>query len=384
MKLMHIGDLHLGKSLGDFDLINDQKFILDEILRDIERKNVDGLLIAGDVYDRAVPSEEAVRLLDYFLNRLSEMGTSVFIISGNHDSDDRLNFGRKFFTDRNIFISSVFDGHLEKRTISKDGVEADVYLMPFIKASVVRRFFPDAGIETYEDAVRTVIADASPDPDRINILLAHQFVTGGDDPVLSGSEGIGTLNVGTVEKINWKCFDKFNYVALGHIHSPQKVGREEVRYSGSILKYSLSEVNSIKSAPVITIDRNGVSDISFLNLSPERDLRHIRGKLCEIVNPDDVHDESDFIYATLTDEDYIENAISILRQVYPNTVKLDYDNSHTRSLETVDIANVSNAVPFDELISDFFKKMYGKEISEEEMSVMRDAAREAGIINEAD
>ena len=258
MRFLHLGDLHLGKSLGDFDLIEDQKYILDQILAVIRDRSVDAVLIAGDVYDKAIPSEAATNLLDYFLCRLSETGVKTFMISGNHDSNDRLNYGSQLFQTSQIYIASVYMGILARYTMEDQVGEVDVYLLPFVKASQVRHYFPDAKIDSYDDAVHVILAQAGVDLNRRNVIVAHQFVTGkSEDPALAGSESAGTQSVGLVEKIAYDCFDAFDYVALGHIHSSQKVGREEVRYAGSPLKYSLSEVNNIKSMPLVTLGEKG-------------------------------------------------------------------------------------------------------------------------------
>ncbi len=385
MKFIHLGDLNLGKYLGEFDLIEDQEYILKEILGIIEREAVDGVLIAGDVYDKSVPSGAATRLLDSFLNMLASKNVEVFIISGNHDSDDRLNYGSGIFKNSNIYISAVFDGSLCRQVIKKGDEEVNIYLLPFVKASQVRHFFPDEEIETYEDAVRVVLENAQIDNAKCNVLMAHQFVTGkSEDPSLGGSEGAGAHCVGTVEKIGYDLFDAFDYVALGHIHSPQRVGRDEVRYAGSPLKYSISEVNNEKSVPVITIGGKGQVAIELAALKPKRDMRHIKGKMKELLKKDNVTSPEDFIYATLTDDDVINDAMSIMQQTYPNTVKIDYENSHTREIEQVDISKIAQNRSFNDLISDFYRSIYGTEISEEEMDVMRMAAREAGVINETD
>ena len=385
MRFLHLGDLHLGKSLGDFDLIGDQKYILDQILAVIREKTVDAVLIAGDVYDKAIPSEAATNLLDYFLCHLAETGVKTFLISGNHDSDDRLNYGSRLFQDNQIFISSVFRGELEKYTVEDEQGEVDVYLLPFVKASQVRHYFPDAKIDSYDDAVRVIIEHAHLNLQKRNVIVAHQFVTGrSEDPVLAGSESIGTQSVGLVEKISYDCFDPFDYVALGHIHSPQKVGREEVRYAGSPLKYSLSEVNHIKSVPLVTIGEKGKVSVELIPLSPMRDLRHIKGSIRELLDKKHVQSPEDFIYATLTDEEIIGDAMGIFQQVYPNTVKIDYDNSHTREIEQVDLSHIVENKSFSELISDFYQLMYQCEISEEEMDYMKMAAREAGVIHETE
>lgn len=383
MKLLHLGDLHLGKSLGDFDLIEDQKYILNQILKIIDEQAVDAVLIAGDVYDKSIPSEAATRLLDSFLESLASKEVKTFMISGNHDSDDRLNFGSWGFESHQIFISAIYDGHLHKHVITDGKTEINIFLLPFIKASQVKHYYPEADISSYEDAVRVVIENTDIKRNKCNILVAHQFVAGkGEDPALAGSECAGTQSVGLVEKIGYKCFDVFDYVALGHIHSPQKVGRDEVRYSGSPLKYSLSEVNNEKSVPIITINGKKNVDIELVPLRPMRNMRHIRGKMKDLLSKTNVKAPEDFIYVTLTDEDIVNDAMGIFQQTYPNTIKIDYDNSHTKAIDQVDISRIAENKSFSELISDFYKLMYGCEITEEEMDVMRMVAREAGVINE--
>ncbi len=385
MKFLHLGDLHLGKTLGDFDLIEDQRYILDQILHIADKESIDGVLVAGDVYDKSIPSEAATRLLDYFLVELAKKGIKVFMVSGNHDSDDRLNFGSALFASNQIFISAVFDGTLPKQSLADGDTEIDIYMLPFVKASQVRHYFPEETIENYDAAVRTVIKNTPINRNHKNILVAHQFVAGkGEDPALAGSEGVGTQSVGTVEKIGYDCFDEFDYVALGHIHSSQGVGRDEIRYAGSPLKYSLSEANNEKSVPLITVSAGEGVRIELIPLKPMRDMRHIKGTLKELLDQKNIKAPEDFIYATLTDEDIVNDAMGIFQQVYPNTVRIDYDNSHTREIEQVDISGMAENKSFSELIGDFYRLMYGCEMTEEEMDVMRTAAREAGVINEAD
>lgn len=383
MKFLHLGDLHLGKSLGDFDLIEDQKYILNQIIKLIEKKSVDAVLIAGDVYDKAIPSEAATRLLDSFLSQLAAKRVKTFLKSGNHDSDDRLHFGSTLFEANQIYISAIYDGQLSKYVVTDDeGIAVNVYLLPFVKASQVKHYFPDSDIETYEDAVRVILDNADIDENKINILVAHQYVVGkGKGPLLGGSEGARAQSVGLVEKIDSNLFDRFDYVALGHIHSPQRVGREAVRYAGSPLKYSLSEVNNEKSVPIITVDSKGIH-IELEPLKAMRDMRHIKGKMEDLLHKSNVKSPEDFIYVTLTDEDTINDAMGIFQQIYPNTVKIDYDNSHTREIEQFDISKIAENKSFPELISDFYRLMYNCEISEEEMEVMNMVAREAGVSNE--
>ncbi|MCR5702728.1 MAG: exonuclease SbcCD subunit D [Lachnospiraceae bacterium] len=380
MRLMHIGDLHLGKSLGDFDLTEDQEYLLNQLLEIVDSRSVDAVLIAGDVYDKAIPSEAATRMLDYFLNSLAKRNVYTYMISGNHDSDERLNYGSSLFETNNIYISTKYEGKLYKHTLKTEKEEADIYLLPFVKASQVRHYLPEAKIESYDDAVKAILNNETIDTSRCNVLVAHQFVVGkSEDPELSGSEGLGTQSVGLVEKIGYDCFDDFDYVALGHIHSPQQVGRKEVRYSGSPLKYSVSEANNEKSVSLITIDANKKVDVELIPIKPLRDLRHIKGQIKQLLDQSNVTAPDDFIYATLTDEEIINDAMGIFQQTYPNTVKIEYDNSHTREVEQVDISKIADVRSFDELISDFYMQMYGCKISEEEMAIMSDVAREAGV-----
>lgn len=385
MKFLHLSDLHIGKSLGDFNLIQDQKHILDQILQITQTHSVDAVLIAGDIYDKSIPSEEAVRLFDYFICKLAEAKIKTFIISGNHDSDERLNFGSSLFEANELYISAKYDGNLYKKELKDEHGKLNVYLLPFVKASQVKHFFPEEEIDSYDKAVRVVIEQAEINTKERNIILAHQFVAGkGTAPVMAGSESVAVLNVGLVEKIGTECFKDFEYVALGHIHSPQKVGREEIRYSGSPLKYSLSEVNNNKSVPIINIGSKGNVEIELIKLKPLRDIRHLKGKMEQLLNKENIKSPNDFIYVTLTDEDPINDAMGIFQQYYPNTVKIDYDNAHTKAIEQLDISRIAQDKSFAELISDFYRLMYGCDMSDEEMTIMNEVAREAGVVNETD
>ena len=385
MKLLHLGDLHIGKSVCDFNMIEDQKYILKQVLNIIEEQEIDAVLIAGDIYDKSIPSEEAVRLLDWFLCWLSEMNTETFLISGNHDSDERLHFGSSLFEANKIHISAKYYGTVYKRVLQDKFGKVNIYLLPFVKASQVRYFYPEENITSYEDAVKTALAHGNIDPSERNILVAHQFVAGkSEEPRLGGSESAATINVGTIEKIGVDCFDDFDYVALGHIHSPQRIGRDTVRYSGSLLKYSLSEADNTKSVPVITLGKKGQISVDLIELNPLRDMRHLKGRLEQLLNPKNIMSPDDYIYVTLTDDDPVDNAMSIFQQYYPNTMKIIYDNAHTKEIQTVDITNITREKSYPQLISDFYHMMYGCDISDEELQMMKEIAREAGVIDEAD
>lgn len=385
MKLLHLGDLHIGKSVCDFHMIEDQKYILGQVLDLIEKHGIDAVLIAGDVYDKSIPGEEAVRLLDWFLCRLAERNTETFLISGNHDSDERLHFGSSLFEANKIHISAKYDGTVYKRVLQDEFGKVNIYLLPFVKASQVRYFYPEEDITSYEDAVKAALAHGDIDPSERNVLVAHQFVAGkSEEPRLGGSEGAATINVGAIEKIGVDCFDDFDYVALGHIHSPQKIGRDTVRYSGSPLKYSLSEADNTKSVPVVTLEEKGQVSVDLIKLKPLRDMRHLKGRMDQLLNPKNIAAPEDYIYVTLTDDDPVDNVMGIFQQYYPNTMKILYDNAHTREVQQVDITNITQQKSYPQLISDFYRMMYGCDISDEELQMMKEAAKEAGVIDEAD
>lgn len=394
MKLLHLGDLHIGKSVNDFSMIEDQEYILNQIVEIALDRKVDGILIAGDVYDRTIPSEEAVRVFDGFLCKLSDLGIEAYIISGNHDSDERLHFGSRLFENSGIHIVSKYDGVLHKYEGKDEFGKVNIYLLPFVKASQVRHFFPDEKIDSYDEAVKTVIQSGKIDLSERNIIVAHQFVAGRKTlPLIGGSENVSVKNkiaqwekqqiIGTVEVVYSDCFDGFDYVALGHIHAPQKVGKEEIRYSGSPLKYSKSEIFNDKSVPMITLKEKGKVEIELIPLKPLRDMRQIIGRMDQLLYSENVTDSEDYIFVTLTDEDPIQDAMLIFRQTYPNTMKIEYDNAHTRSMDQIDISETIMERPFSELAEDFYRMMYGTEISEEEMNIFRKAAKEVGI-DEAD
>ncbi len=381
MKFLHLSDLHIGKSLNGFSLIEDQEYILGELLKLIETERADAVLIAGDVYDRSVPSEEAVRLLDRFLGNLAKMSVPTFLISGNHDSDERLNFGSGLFCSAGIYISAKYEGKLTRVVLKDESGPLNVWLMPFIKASVAAHFHPGDKIESYDDAVRAVVRHSGLDPRERNILVAHQFVTGdGKDPESGGSESVSAAEVGTVERVHYTCFDDFDYVALGHIHSAQPVGREQVRYAGSPLKYSVSEANRDKSVTFVTVGEKGDISVKPVPLVPMRDLRHLKGPLDELTAEEHVTSPDDYIYATLTDEEPVPDARAILKKIYPNLVRMDFENSRTHELERTDLPGIEgNQKSFSEIVSEFYQTIYQRDISEEELSLMLEVAKKGGL-----
>lgn len=383
MRFIHLGDLHIGKSVNDFNMIDDQKYILNQILDIIDKNKVDGALLAGDIYDKPIPTEDAVSLLDYFINELVKRNVKTFIISGNHDSDERLNFGSNLFEKSQVYIFSKYEGELFKQTLKDEFGNINIYMMPFIKASQVKHFYEDEEILSYDSAVKVVLKHTEINKSERNIIIAHQFVAGkSGNPECGGSESIATQNVGNVEIIGTDCFDDFDYVALGHIHSPQKLERETIRYSGSPLKYSLNEVNKDKSVPIITLGEKGNIDVDLVELKPLRDMRRIKGRLEQLLAPENIVSTDDYLQVTLTDEIPEPNAYNIFRAYYPNIMKLDYENSHTIESENVEITPLTKNKSFEEIISDFYKLKYNEEIPTEEFQIMLEIAREAGVGNE--
>lgn len=326
MKLMHLSDLHLGKRVNGFSQIPDQRFILDRILELVTEQKPDAVLIAGDVYDKSVPSAEAVELFDGFLTRLSGTGTDVFVTSGNHDSAERIAFGAELFSRAGVYVSPVFDGNVTA-VEKEDGFgKVRFYLLPFLKPAHVRPFFPEAVIETYSDAIETALSGCDLTEDARHVLLAHQLVTGAER---SESEDI---SVGGTDNVDAQVFAGFDYVALGHLHRPQNVGAN-LRYCGTPLKYSFSEANHEKSVTMVNLGAKGDVSIETFPLRPMHDMKRIRGTYMELTARSfyaDTDLQECYLNITLTDEDDIPDAIGRLRAVYPYIMTLEYDNLRTR------------------------------------------------------
>lgn len=328
MKFLHLADLHLGKRVNGFSMLEDQAHILRQILAILDDEQPDGVLIAGDVYDKSVPSVEAVELLDGFLTELRARGVPVLLISGNHDSPERLAFGGRVMDSCGIHISPVYDGALAPVTLQDAFGPVHVWLLPFVKPAHVRRWFPDADIESYTDAMAEAVAHMDIDTAARNVLVTHQFVTGG---TRSGSE---ELSVGGTDNVDSGVFAPFDYVALGHLHGAQHIGRETIRYAGSPLKYSFSEARQHKSVTVVTLGEKGDVQVRTVALTPLRELREIRGSYNELTARsfyEHTTYRSDYLHLILTDEQDVFDAMSRLRTIYPYLMTLDYDNARTRA-----------------------------------------------------
>lgn len=350
MKFLHLSDLHLGKRLNEFSLLEDQAFILTQILRITDDEQPNGVLIAGDVYDKAAPSAEAVALFDDFLAQLAARAVPVFVISGNHDSPERIAFGAQLVRRSKVYLSPVYDGQIRPVTLEDEHGPVDVFLLPFLKPMHVRRWFPEAEIESYTDAIACAVAHMPIDPTRRNVLVTHQFVTGA---VRCESE---ELTIGGSDNVDAAVFVPFDYVALGHIHSPQNVHDSRVRYCGTPLKYSFSEARQQKSVTVAELAEKGTLTVRTVPLQPQRDLVELRGSFQAVAarEADGAPDSNAYVHITLTDEADIPEAVGKLRAVYPNLMRLDYDNSRTRgSAEILGAAEVEHRSPL-ELFDEFY------------------------------
>ena len=366
MKLLHLSDLHLGKRVNEFSMLEDQKYILNQILQIVINEQVNTVLIAGDVYDKSVPSAQAVTLFDDFLTRLEALECTVLLIAGNHDSPERLAFGAHLLQKSRVYLSPVFDGRLTCCTLNDEYGQLDVWLMPFLKPSVVRPFYPEDTMESYQEAAAVVLRSNPPHQGRRSILVAHQFVTGAKT---GGSE---ELSDGGAENIDAALFAAYDYVALGHIHSPQRVGRETVRYCGSPLKYSLSEARGTKSVTLITFNQPGEIDIKLCPLTPLHDLRTIRGTYDEVTARTFYEGTAtdDYLHITLTDETEVLDAVGKLRSIYPNVMRVDYDNTRTRAGASMPEATVQDEATPMELFCRFFEWQNEKPLTERQRALL--------------
>ncbi|MBQ8966424.1 exonuclease SbcCD subunit D [Ruminococcus sp.] len=361
MKFAHISDLHLGKRLDNYSLIEDQRHILSQIIKIALDEGCDGILIAGDIYDKASPSAEAVKLFDEFLTELSRTSLSVYIISGNHDSAERINYGREIMEKADIHIAAEYDGKLSVVTVEDEYGSLDICMLPFLKPSMVRHYHEDHEIASYTDMIRAVIESSGIDKSRRCLMMCHQFISGA---ATCDSE---YLNVGTLDNVDANVFEGFDYVALGHIHGPQEPAKN-VRYCGTPLKYSGSEIKHKKSVTIVELKGKNDVSVSTVPLVPLRDMHEIKGKYDEIMDKSfyEGKDLDDFYYITLTDNDEILNVMQRLRTVYKNIVKLTFDNERTRTTSQVKrVENTASRSPF-ELFAGLYKEQNGVDLDEEQ------------------
>ncbi len=367
MKIAHLADLHLGKTLHGYSLIEDQRYICREITEKIRDHQIDTVIIAGDVYDRAVPSAEATVLLNDFLNDLSDLNVNVLMIAGNHDSADRLSYGASLFKKMKIYIAGSYTGKLEPVVLEDDYGEICFYLLPFIRPLHVNRYLgEEEKTGSYTEAVDYVLKHAGIDETKRNVLVMHQFVTGAKVDE-NGSE---ELIVGGLDQVSVDVLKGFDYTALGHIHRPQTILNETIRYSGTPLKYSLGEIGQTKSFPVIELKEKGVVDIQTVELKPLHEMRQVKGTFRKITkNHEQV--SLDYVHVILTDENEITDAGRILRNIYPNILRLEYDNQRTRTVREVSApVDTVQKTPL-QIFAEFYEKRNGVTMSEDQQTLLQ-------------
>ena len=367
MRFAHLSDLHIGKRVNGFSMIEDQKYILNQVIEIIKREEVEAVILAGDIYDKTIPSAEAVQILDDFLIQLSNLNLPIFVISGNHDSAERLSFGARVLRKSQIYISELYNGEITPITLEDEYGKIHVYLMPFLKPALVRQALGREEIVTYQDAVEMAIHQIPLKEEDRNILVAHQFVIGASK---SDSEEV---SVGGLDQISHTLFESFDYTALGHIHGPQHIGKETIRYCGTPLKYSFSEEAHTKSVTIIDLEQKGKTTIRMVPLIPMRDMRKIRGKYEEIISQALVDNRSleDYIQITLTDEEDVLNGLENLRKIYPNIMRFEYDNKRTREQNELTNAVVIEQRSELELFEEFYFLQNNQEISKEQRELLQ-------------
>lgn len=346
MRFLHLADLHLGKQLNDISLLADQEAILDQIAGIAEAERTDAVLIAGDVYQRSSPQAEAMALFDRFISRLVSMGQKVFIISGNHDSAQRISYFSALLKNAGVYVSEAFDGVIRGIPLEDEHGPLTVWLLPFLRPSQVRRFLPEEKTGSYQEAMEAVLRQISPDPARRHVLLCHQFITGSE---LSDSE---EQTVGGLDNIDAQVFDAFDYVALGHIHKPQRIRRDTLRYAGSPLRYSFSEVNHRKSVPVVDLNEKGSVTVRTVPLTPLRELRTEEGTIAELM---DRPYSEDLLWVTVHDELVPPDARVTLSVNFPNMLKFSVVNSRTKLDMDVTAAESVEDKPVRDLFADFYR-----------------------------
>ncbi len=380
MKLIHLSDLHLGKRVNEFSMIEDQKYILNQILGIIDEEQPDGILLAGDLYDRPVPSAEAVQLLDSFLTRLAKRKIPVYAISGNHDSAERIAFGSHIMSSSGICMSPVYDGKTAKYCLMDNYGEVWIHLLPFIRPAVVRHVFAgEEGAEeirTYQEAVQAAVEHMDLDTEKRNVLVAHQFVVGA---MSCDSEEI---TVGGIDQIEGAVFRDFDYVALGHIHSPQNVGNDRIRYCGTPLKYSFSEAGQQKSVTVVELGEKGTLEVREIQLKPLRDMRKLKGTYMAITSLSNYQDTNteDYVQITLTDEEDIVDVMQKLRTIYPNLMRLEYDNCRTRENQKVTGTETVEKKSELEYFEEFFELQNNQPMNEEQRKFSEELIRKLGEV----
>ena len=376
MRLMHLADLHIGKRVNGFSMLEDQRYVLEQVLEVASEQSLDGVLLAGDIYDKSVPAGEAVQMLDWFVTKLTELKLPVYMVSGNHDSAERLSFGARLLEKSGVHVAGVYNGKLEPIVLEDEYGILNLYLLPFVKPIHVRKALGmDEELEeikTYDDAIAKVLDMADIDVHERNVLVAHQLVTGAER---CDSEDI---SVGGVDNVSAELFGDFDYVALGHIHGPQKMTRDTIRYAGTLLKYSFSECNHKKSITIVELREKGDVSVTTIPVKPLRDMRVMKGEYAVLMSKDSYDDENrkDYMKVILTDEQEIPEVMGKMRTVYPNIMMLEYDNKRTRTVSDIQGAKVVEQKKPIEYFKEFYQQQNGVGIDEEQEKMILELMKE--------
>ena len=381
MKFLHTSDWHVGRTLNGWSLLEEQEWAFQQIVDLAISEKVDGVIIAGDLYDRAVPPVDAIKLFNKTLARLVlEEQIPVYAISGNHDSAERIAFGSHIMSSSGICMSPVYDGKTAKYCLMDNYGEVWIHLLPFIRPAVVRHVFAgEEGAEeirTYQEAVQAAVEHMDLDTEKRNVLVAHQFVVGA---MSCDSEEI---TVGGIDQIEGAVFRDFDYVALGHIHSPQNVGNDRIRYCGTPLKYSFSEAGQQKSVTVVELGEKGTLEVREIQLKPLRDMRKLKGTYMAITSLSNYQDTNteDYVQITLTDEEDIVDGMQKLRTIYPNLMRLEYDNCRTRENQKVTGTETVEKKSELEYFEEFFELQNNQPMNEEQRKFSEELIRKLGEV----
>lgn len=373
MKFIHTGDWHIGKVVNEFSLVEDQEFVIEQLIEIIKEERPDALVIAGDLYDRSVAPSNAVELLDSIFNRIVlDLNTPILSIAGNHDSPERLGFGGEILKNKGLYIEGVFKRDIEKVVLKDKWGPVNFYLVPYADPAIVKSVLNSEDIKNHDDAMKAIIdvIHGKMNTNERNIAVTHGFVIGNEAPELSESER--PLSIGGADYVRAENFKDFNYTALGHLHGPQKVGSEKIRYSGSLLKYSFSEIKQKKSVTIVDIDENGDIKTELRPLIPKRDMRVIKGELNILLDPEVYKGTNveDYISVILTDEGELLNPIEKLRSVYKNVMLLSRENrNRTSDLKTNSLGNIAKKSKI-ELFKEFYLDITGMELSEDKETIV--------------
>lgn len=374
MRILHTADWHIGKQLNSTSLIEDQEYILKKLIEIILEERPDVLIVAGDIYDRAIPPVEAVELLDKTFNKiLLELNIPIIAIAGNHDNGERISFASGILKNNKLYIEGRLKSEINKIVLEDDSGPVNFYVIPYAEPAYVREIFNDKEIKSHNDAMKAIMNVINQDMDleQRNVAITHGFITGIEEPETCDSER--ALYVGGTDHVSYEYFKQFNYTALGHLHCKQKAGDERIRYSGSILKYSFSEVNHCKGVQLIDIDSDGNTNIRFRELKPKRDLRIIEGTLEELLSPDTYRgtNSEDYIHAVLTDEGVLLDPIGKLRAVYPNILSMERGVAVNRNKDSRTSAGEGFKQKTKlELFKDFYESMTGSEFTPEKSKII--------------